>query len=153
MAWLDAVLAYAHFLSIIATVSTVIVETALCRPGLTLPWAQRLGRVDLLYLVTAAFALSTGLLRVFFGVKGSAFYFNNPVFWIKISLFIAVGLISIVPTLRFIRWTKTLQADQGSSIAEHEVTGTSRILYLELVLLALIPLLASLMARGFGYGW
>lgn len=151
MGWLDALLAYTHFIAIIATVSTVTAEAVLCRPGLTLSWAQRLGRVDLLYLVTAALALTTGLLRVFFGIKGSAFYFGNPVFWVKISLFIAVGLISIIPTLRFIRWTKTLSAMIGAVIDERELTGTARIIYVELALLALIPLLAALMARGFGW--
>lgn len=151
MGWLDALLAYTHFIAIIATVATVMAEAVLCRPGLTLPWAQRLGRVDLLYLVTAALALTTGLLRLFFGIKGSAFYFGNPVFWVKISLFIAVGLISIIPTLRFMRWTKTLRANHGAVIDERELTGTARIIYGELALLALIPLLAALMARGLGW--
>lgn len=151
MLWLDALLAYAHFVAIIATASTVIAEAILCRPGLTLPWAQRLGRVDLFYLITAAFALTTGLLRLFFGIKGSAFYVGNPVFWIKISLFVAVGLISIIPTLRFIRWTKRLNANNGTVIAEDEITGTARIIYVELALLALIPLMGTLMARGFGW--
>ena len=151
MAWLDALLAYTHFISIIATVSTVMAEAVLCRPGLTLPWAQRLGRVDLLYLVTAALALTTGLLRLFFGIKGSAFYFGNPVFWVKISLFIAVGLISIIPTLRFIRWTKRLNANSSTVIEEDEITATARILYVELALLALIPLMGALMARGLGW--
>lgn len=151
MLWLDALLAYAHFVAIIATASTVIAEAILCRPGLTLPWAQRLGRVDLFYLITAAFALTTGVLRLFFGIKGSAFYVGNPVFWIKISLFVAVGLISIIPTLRFIRWTKRLAANNGTVIAEEEITGTARIIYVELALLALIPLMGALMARGFGW--
>ena len=151
MGWLDALLAYTHFIAIIATVSTVMAEAVLCRPGLTLPWAQRLGRVDLLYLVTAALALTTGLLRLFFGIKGSAFYFGNPVFWVKISLFIAVGLISIIPTLRFIRWTKRLNANSSTVIEEDEITATARILYVELALLALIPLMGALMARGLGW--
>lgn len=154
MPWLDAILAYLHFVSIIAVVSTVVTEAFLCRPGLTLPWVQRLGRVDLLYLVTAVLALSSGLLRLFFGAKGAAFYYNNPVFWGKIGLFIIVGLISIIPTIRFIRWAKRLESDESNSTIGHqEVTSTAMIIYLELGLLALIPLMGSLMSRGFGYGW
>jgi len=153
MPWLDALLAYSHFISIIAVVATVIAEAILSRSGLTLQWAQRLGRVDLLYLVTAALALTTGLLRLFLGAKGAAFYANNPVFWVKIGLFIAVGLISIIPTRRFIRWIKALQANNITVIGDSELAGTARIIYLELGLLALIPLMATLMARGFGYGW
>jgi putative membrane protein len=153
MSWLDALLAYAHFISIIAVVATVAIEAVLCRPGLTLRWAQRLGRIDLFYLVTALLAVTTGLLRVFFGAKGVAFYVNNPIFWVKITLFIVVGLISIIPTLRFIRWTRTMQKDKAISINDHELAGTARIIYLELALLAFIPLMGSLMARGFGFGW
>ena len=43
--------------------------------------------------------------------------------------------------------------DSNSKIADQEVTATVAIIYLELGLLALIPLMGSLMARGFGYGW
>lgn len=151
---LEVILAYTHFLSIITLVSTVVTEAFLCRPGLTLPWVQRLGRVDLLYLITAVLALSSGLLRMFFGAKGAAFYYNNPLFWVKIGLFIIVGLISIVPTMRFIRWAKRLQVgERNNKIGDQEVTNTAAIIYLELGLLALIPLMGSLMARGFGYGW
>jgi len=151
---LEVILAYSHFISIITLVSTVVAEAFLCRPGLTLPWVQRLGRVDLLYLVAAILALSSGLLRMFFGAKGAAFYYNNPVFWTKIGLFVVVGLISIIPTMRFIRWTKRLQTDESNSkLTDQEVTATAAIIYLELGLLALIPLMGSLMARGFGYGW
>ncbi len=152
MLWLDAILAYAHFISIILVVSTVITEAVLCWPGLTTEWAQRLGRIDLLYLVAAILALASGLLRLFFGVKGAAFYVNNPVFWVKMGLFIVAGLISIIPTLRFIRWSKALRNNTITAISNSELASTARIIYLELVLLALIPLMATLMSRGFGYG-
>lgn len=151
MLWLDALLAYAHFVAMIATASTVVAEAVLCRPGLTLPWVQRLGRIDLLYLLMAALALTTGLLRLFFGIKGSAFYVGNPVFWLKMSLFLAVGLISILPTLRFIRWSKELNANNATVIGDEEVTRTARIIYVELALLVLIPLMGALMARGIGW--
>lgn len=147
----DALLAYLHFISIIATIATVGIEAALCRPGLTKYSLKLLGRVDLVYLVAALLAVTTGLLRAFFGIKGWMFYQQNPVFWIKISLFVAVGLISILPTIRFIRWGKHLAADAGAVLSQHEIAGTARFIYIELLLLALIPLCASLMARGFGY--
>ncbi|MBX3011201.1 MAG: DUF2214 family protein [Caldilineaceae bacterium] len=153
MLWLDALLAYTHFLSIIAVVATVLAEAILCRPGLNLLWVQRLTRVDLLYLVMAMLALTSGLLRLFFGIKGAAFYYNNPVFWVKMALFLAVGLLSIIPTLRFLRWQKQLRANPTESIADGEIAATTRLIYVELFLLALMPLMGVLMARGFGYGW
>ena len=147
----DALLAYTHFVAIIATVATVSIEALLCRPGLNQRWLKLLGRVDLLYLVAAGLAVTTGLLRAFLGVKGWAFYQNNPVFWLKIGLFVAVGLISILPTMRFIGWGKRLTNAADATLTDSEISATARIIYIELFLLALIPLCASLMARGFGY--
>lgn len=152
MPWLDVTLAYVHFVSIIFVSSTLVVEAFLCRPGLTPVWVQRLVRVDVLYLVAAVLALASGLLRLFFGLKGTAFYTGNPVFWTKIGLFIAVGLISIIPTIRFIRWNRAMSAGELEIVDDKETLGTVRIIYVELVLLALIPLMAVLMSRGLGYG-
>jgi len=64
---------------------------------------------------------------------------------------VAVGLISILPTIRFIRWSKHLAADASAVLSQREIAGTARFIYIELLLLALIPLCASLMARGVGY--
>lgn len=148
---LDALLAYAHLIAIIATAATLLIEATLCRPNLDAASARLLGRVDLLYLVAAILALSTGLLRLFWGLKGWAFYRNNPLFYVKVGLFRAVGLISIAPTLRFIRWARQLHATPEQAISSPEIVGTTRIVYLEIGLLTLIPLLGSLMARGVGY--
>lgn len=63
----------------------------------------------------------------------------------KITLFLAVGLISIYPTLFFNRHRK--------GPPEERVTVPGRLLWgvrIELVLLAIMPVLASLMARGIG---
>lgn len=150
MPWLDALLAYIHFVSIIFVSSTLVVEACLCRPGLTLVWSQRLVRVDILYLVAAVLVLASGLLRIFYGLKGTTFYTQNPVFWVKMVLFVAVALISIIPTIRFIRWNRMMNAGELKAVSDEDLSGTLRIIYLELVLLALIPLSAVLMARGFG---
>jgi putative membrane protein len=147
----DALLAYLHFLALIGTVATVVAEAVLCRPGLDERRLKVLGRVDLWYLVMALLALASGFGRAIWGLKGWAFYANNPVFWVKIGLFVLVGLLSIVPTIRFIRWAKTLAATPGTTVADGEVKAMSRYIVIELGLLALIPLMAVLMSRGFGY--
>ncbi|CAN5836624.1 DUF2214 family protein [soil metagenome] len=147
----DALLAYAHYFSIIATAALLVAEAALCRPTLNRDTVKRLGQVDLLYLGAAIFALTTGLLRVFFGIKGSAFYLHNPVFYVKIGLFILVALISIAPTLQFIRWARAIAPSPDNTISLQEITKASRFIYVELGILALLPLCGALMARGFGY--
>ena len=148
---LDVLLAYIHFLSMIATVSTLAVEAVLCRPGLTARGARLLSRVDIIYFVAAILVLTSGLLRVFFGLKGAAFYLNNPVFYVKIGLFLVVGLLSIAPTLQFIRWGRATLDAPEQPVAAPEVSRAARMVYIELGLLALIPLMGVLMARGYGH--
>ena len=65
---------------------------------------RRIQRVDLAYGISAGLLLLVGLLRVFFFEKGVNFYMNNPFFWVKMIAFLLVGLLSIDPTIRYIRW-------------------------------------------------
>ena len=141
-------LAYLHFLALIGTVSMVVAELALCRPGLQADALRRLRTVDGLYAAFAVAALATGALRLFWGAKGSAYYFANPVFHAKFGLFVLVGLASILPTVRYIGWSKTVRKQPGFSPAAAAVAGVRRGLWLQLLMLAAIPGLAAAMARG-----
>jgi hypothetical protein len=58
----------------------------------------------------AGILLVVGLLRVFFFEKGADYYFHSHAFMTKFSIFIAVALLSIVPTLEFLSWRKALRA-------------------------------------------
>lgn len=146
----DALLAYLHFIAIIGTVSFLVVEAVLCRPGLGSELAHRLRRVDAAYAMFAVLALATGLLRLFWGAKGSAFFTGNPVFHAKMTVYVAVALLSILPTVRFIGWSKAAQAT-GRGPDDAAVRSVRRVLMAELALAALLPLLAALMARGVGH--
>jgi putative membrane protein len=145
----DALLAYLHFVAILGTVSFLVVEVVLCRPGLGSELAHRLKRVDAAYATFAVLALVTGLLRLFWGAKGSAFYTPNPVFHAKMTVYVAVALLSILPTVRFIGWSKAALAT-GRGPDDAAVHAVRRFIVAELVLVALLPLLAVLMARGVG---
>lgn len=146
----DALLAYLHFIAIMGTVSFLVVEAVLCRPGLRSELAHRLRRVDAAYALFAVLALVTGLLRLFWGAKGSAFYTGNPVFHAKMTVYVAVALLSILPTVRFIGWSRAAQAT-GRGPDDAAVRSVRRFLMAELALVALLPLLAALMARGVGH--
>jgi len=88
---------------------------------------------------------------VFFGAKGVDFYAGNPAFWTKLALFLAVGIVSIKPTIAFIRWRRAARDAAGYSVPDAEVRGARRLVLVELHLLALLPLAAVLMARGLGH--
>lgn len=145
----DALLAYLHFVAIFGTVSFLVVEAVLCRPGLGGELAHRLKRVDMAYAAFAVLALVTGLLRLFRGAKGSAFYLPNPMFHAKMTVYVAVALLSILPTLRFFGWSKAALA-MGRGPDDAAVHAVRRFIVAELVLVALLPLLATLMSRGVG---
>jgi len=146
--WTDALLAYLHFFAIFGTFSLLAAELVLCRPGIRGDALHRLRKLDGAYGGLAALLLVSGLLRLFFGAKGSAFYLGNPVFHAKITLFVAVGLLSIAPTLRFGRWSKAALRTPDEAPDAAAVGAVRRMIHIELTLLALIPLLAVLMARG-----
>ena len=68
---------------------------------------------------------------------------------LKLGMFIVVGLISIAPTLRFIRWRRELRAT-GKLPGEDEVKGARKLVMLQAHIIPLIPLAAVFLARGFG---
>jgi putative membrane protein len=126
------------------------VELILCRPGLSAAHVRALPRLDIGYFVAALVALASGLLRVFFYAKGWPFYVSNPIFWVKMALYLAVALVSIAPTIAFIRWRRVLGSGAKALPAPADIARVRRLVHLELGLLALIPLMAVLMARGIG---
>ncbi|HEV8692823.1 MAG TPA: DUF2214 family protein, partial [Lysobacter sp.] len=141
---------YLHFAAMILIAVSLAVEYLICVPGLARERMKLLARIDLLYLIAAILALATGVARLVWFGKGAGFYLYNPVFYIKLALFVAVGLISVPPTMQYLRWVRMLKTGAGEAAADFEVLRARRYLLAELVLFAFIPLLAVLMARGIG---
>ena len=147
---MEAAIAYLHFVSAFLVAAFLVTEFFLCTRDLQPAQVKALARVDLYYLIAAAGVLVSGALRVFAVGKGAGFYLNNPVFYIKLALFLAVGLVSILPTLQFMRWNGALESVQKAAPRERDIGSTRRYIALELLLFAFIPLMAVLMARGIG---
>ena len=147
---LEAILAYLHILAILTMVVFLASEAALCRSQwLNAAVVERLAKIDMVYGIAAVAVLATGLARVYFGVKGSAWYWSNPLLHIKLTLFVVMALISIKPTLVFSRWRRTLR-ENGQLPGEVEVKKTRRLVMVQAHILPLIPLAAVFLARGFG---
>jgi len=147
----DLLLAMLHHLLAFGVAAAVTAELVLVRPGMQ-PAAVRLaGRYDAAYGILALSLLVVGFLRVYFGAKGPDYYFHNHVFWSKVVLFAIMGLLSVKPTLRMLRWQKALRADPGFAPEEVEVRAVRKLLMAEIHVFALIPLAAAAMARGYGY--
>lgn len=150
--YLDALLAYSHFAAMLVTAALLAVEMALlAKAGAGLP-LQKLKVVDGMYGLFASLTLATGVARVFWGAKGSEFYLKNPVFHTKVTLFVLAALISIWPTIQFLKWAKAHKTDQQFAPAAHTASRVRSLVLVQLVLFAFIPLAATMMARGIGLG-
>ena len=146
----EPILAYLHYLSLFATFSVLAAELTVLRlppqPG---RW-RFLSRLDVGYFAGAIGVLATGLARVFFGSKPALYYWHDLWFHALWITFLAVGLLSIAPTISFIRWSKVAQTDPGF-IPPPGVLRQVRVqISLELMLFCVAPLFAVLMARGYG---
>ena len=150
--WLDAILAYLHFTAIFLLFGFLTAETMLIRRPLDAASARLLGRVDLWYFGAAMLVLLTGFLRLGLGAKGADFYLSSWPIYVKIGLFLLVAMLSVYPTMAFLRWRKHAEADASWSVPEPERAKYRKLVMAEVHIAALIPLFAVIMARGLGRG-
>ena len=146
----DLALAVVHHWALLLLIATLFAEFVLLRWPPSPDWLRSLARVDQAYGGAALLLLAAGFARVFWGAKGADFYLDNPVFWAKIAVFVAVGLLSIVPTVRYPRWLRQFKTE-GRLPTEAQVEGTRRWVGWQLLLIVSLPVLAAMMARGIGH--
>jgi len=145
--------AYLHFLGMMMLMATLVAEHVTLQPQMTRLHLQRLARTDLFYGIAAGVVFLTGLLRFAYFGKGIYFYLGNPLFYVKVGMFLLVALISIYPTMQFLSWRKMLTQSALPELDPRTMTRLRAVIRLELGLLIVIPLLAVLMARGIGSTW
>lgn len=148
MATRDALLHFAHFLCIFALVSLVTGELVLLRRSLPRDLARRMQLIDRWYGISAGLVILTGLGLMTFGAKGAAYYIHNPIFWTKMGLFAVVALLSISPTVTYLRWREVTGTDGTIALEDREFTRIRGLLWAQLGVIVLLPLCAALMANG-----
>ena len=147
---LDALLAYAHFISLFSAYALLAAELIVHgQPSFEGKWV-RLARLDMGFFISAIALLLTGLGRVFFGLKGAAYYWHDLWFYAPWITYALIGLLSIVPTLSYIRWSRQEKAAPAFAPGPRELRNVHNNLRLELILFTLAPVFAVLMARGYG---
>jgi putative membrane protein len=146
----DWALASLHHLAVFSLAAILAGEIAMTAGTLDDRTILRLARIDSWYGLMAGLALAAGVARVFLGAKGADYYLVNAFFWIKMALFVAVGLLSVMPTFTLIAWRRGVRADASFRPAHHSVAALRRALYVEACLFGLIPISAAAMARGYG---
>ena len=146
----DFLLASFHHLLAFGLVAMIVSQSVLLSRGVDATTLRRLSGVDRGLGMIAMLLLVVGLTRVFHGVKGADFYLHNPWFHAKFGAFVLAALLSILPTIRFVRWRKALKADPAFVPPANEIAAMRRFVRIELALIAVILVAAAGMARHGG---
>lgn len=144
---LEIFLRYVHFISIFAIVGSLVSEHLLLKKEVTRAELDRLSKIDAVYGIAALILVSVGLTLWLGSIgKPAIYYTKNWIFLTKVGLFSLIGILSIYPTVFFVKYRKG-DPDELVKIP----FSIFWMLRLELLLLFVIPLLAGLMARGVGF--
>lgn len=143
---LELLLRYFHFASLFVIVGTLVSEHLLLKSELPKKDLDKLSKIDGIYALGVLSLLAAGMTLWLGGFgKPTEFYSENPLFHLKLSLFVVIGLLSIYPTVFFI---KNRKGDP------EEIVSVPKIIFwmirLEVLLLFVIPILAGMMAKGIG---
>jgi len=142
---LDLGLAIAHHIAVFGLVALLAMERLTLRDGAVDP--ARLAKIDGAYGLVAGLVIAIGVCRVIWGGKGWAYYAENPFFWSKMGLFLAIGLLSIGPTLLILRWRKAAAGAAPFTPPAVELQRARQWIGLEAVLLVPLLACAAAMAR------
>jgi putative membrane protein len=144
----DYLFRYGHYLGFLVLFASLVAEHLLTARSITGRQARTLARIDAIYGLSAVLVIVTGILMVCgygFG-KGTDFYLKNGVFHAKVTLFALVALLSLRPTLFFLRHRRA--ADDAAISVPRSIIMLQRV---QLLLLLVLPLLGLLLARGVGF--
>jgi putative membrane protein len=146
---MDHLIRYAHFLGILVLFAALTAAHLLTARSIDGRRARLLARIDGFYGLGALAALGSGLAMLFglgFG-KGTGFYLQNGVFHLKLTLFVLVVLLSIRPTVFFLRHRRA--ADAAVIEVPRAIIMLQRV---QVLIVPVIPLLGVLIARGTRFG-
>lgn len=147
---LEAALAYLHLIAILTWVVFIGISTALLRPeGLNAGALERLARADRIAAVAAMAVLFSGLARVAWGIKGSAWYGGQPLLWAKLVLWLVMVIVGGRASRRIQGWYRAHAAGRGLPAAA-EVNAVRRRLMAAAHVMLVVVLLAVCLARGLG---
>ncbi|HEY2034799.1 MAG TPA: DUF2214 family protein [Rhizomicrobium sp.] len=146
----DLAFAIGHHLLIFALAGVIAFEVGVVKPSISAADIVRVAKADAWYGILAALIIIVGFARANFAAKGWVYYSHNHFFWAKIGTFALVGLLSIQPTLQYIKWRRALKADPSALPDAAAIKTVRRFLWLEVFFFAWIPIFAAAMARGFG---
>ena len=143
--------AFLHHAAAFALVAALAVEFVLLKGELSAATMRRIVRADMVVGLSAGVVLLVGLARVFHFEKGSGYYLHSWPFIGKLSMFILVAVLSIYPTITFLKWAKALRQGAVPPLDAGRLRMLRMLIHAELGGIVLILLFAAMMARGVGF--
>lgn len=108
---------------------------------------KRVLLADNLWGLAALTLLVTGGMRAFGGYeKGSDYYLHQPLFHLKMTLFVLILLMELAPMITLIKWR--IASSRGAALDTGRARLYARISHVEALLLVLMMVAATGMARG-----
>ncbi len=142
-------LAAAHLLALGIGLGAVHVRAKALRGKLDREGLRHVFAADAWWGVAALLWIGTGLWRVFGATeKSTEYYLDNHVFWSKMLLLLGIILMEIRPMVTLARWRRDVA--RGLPPETSSAPRLARISQAQTVLVVLIVLAATAMARGIG---
>jgi putative membrane protein len=142
----EIIVTYLHYIGFMVLFGSLVMEHLLIKPSLSREEIKRLATVDAIYGISALLVFMTGVLKLMKYGKGAEYYMSTWVFHAKLTLFIVAAFMSIMPTIKILKARKASTQNEQVELPKF----IKHIVRLELLIIALLPLLAAMMARGVG---
>jgi putative membrane protein len=146
MAW-PIIVAWIHYIGIMLLLASLLGEHLLLKQEMTVSEARTVQTLDIVYGASATVVLVTGIMRMFLE-KGAAYYNHHIAFHILFGIFVIAALISIYPTVIFLRWRNDTRAGRGQQLERSQFKKIQMMVRVEMTLMLLAPLFATWMAHG-----
>ena len=146
----SALAAYAHYLSLFAMVGLITYERFAVEAGMSKEKEMNIAFADIGTGISGVGILVSGYYRATQYGKGWDFYSHEPIFWLKMVFLCIFGAATLFPTTTFIKRSVAIQTGKElEPMSEKLASRLQQVLTAELVMVASIPLAATLMVRCF----
>jgi putative membrane protein len=106
---------------------------------------------DNLWGISALVLLITGAMRAFGGYeKGTDYYLHQPLFHLKMTLFVLILVLEVAPMVTLIKWR--IARARGAAIDTRRAKLFARMSHTQALLVLLMVVAATGMARGVTFG-
>lgn len=142
----NSIITYIHILAAFVIGASLVVELVLLKKQMSVKQVKLLAKADLFYGIGALVVLAMGVLKFIYYGKGAIYYMTNGIFILKISIFLVIGLLSIYPTVVFLKFRKSKEIEM--TIPKYSII--KKLIFVELALFILLPFFAVLVSNGVG---